>query len=89
MCRAEPEPVSGYTPADFITYSEDKQQQCHHNADIMVDAPLEQCYAAWSDWTKLLDTFDLIGQVSAAAAHLLWASAGLFVATTLSCVPAW
>lgn len=64
-CGAEPEPVSGYTPADYISFSNDENKQCHHNAEVWVDAPLDTCYSLWSDWTKLLDFLDLIGQVGA------------------------
>jgi hypothetical protein len=62
-CQAEPEPVGGYTPADYISFSQDDNKQCHHNAEVLVDAPLDVCYSMWSDWTKLLDFLDLVGQV--------------------------
>ena len=62
-CQAEPEAVGGYTPADYITFSEDPSRQCHHNAEVLVDAPLDLCYSLWHDWTKLLDFLDLVGQV--------------------------
>lgn len=62
-CSAEPEPVSGYTPADYISFSTDENKQCHHNAEVWVEAPLETCYSLWSSWTKLLDFLDLVGQV--------------------------
>lgn len=63
VCRAEPEPVSGYTPADFISFSSDDNKQCHHNAETVVDAPLDLAYSLWSDWTKQLEFLDLVGQV--------------------------
>jgi uncharacterized membrane protein len=59
----EPEPVSGFTPADYISFSTDENKQCHHNAEVWVDAPIDVCYAKWSEWNKLLDFLDLIGQV--------------------------
>lgn len=59
----EPEPVSGFTPADYISFSTDEHKQCHHNAEVWVDAPIDVCYAKWIEWNKLLDFLDLIGQV--------------------------
>lgn len=59
----EPEPVSGFTPADYISFSTDENKQCHHNAEVWVDAPIDVCYAKWSEWNKLLDFLDLIGQI--------------------------
>lgn len=59
----EPEPVSGFTPADYISFSTDEHKQCHHNAEVWVDAPIDVCYAKWSEWNRLLDFLDLVGQV--------------------------
>lgn len=61
-CFAQPE-VGGYTPADYISFSKDDNKQCHHNAAVIVDAPLDVCYSLWSDWTKLLEFLDLVGQI--------------------------
>jgi hypothetical protein len=66
-CQAEPEPIGGYTPADYISFSKDDDKQCHHNAEVLVDAPFDVCYSMWSDWTKLLDFLDLVGQVGMGA----------------------
>lgn len=65
--------VSGYTPAEYISFSEDDDKQCHHTAEIAVDAPAPLCYSLWADWTKLMDWMDLVAQVrpqQAAATHL-------------------
>ena len=55
--------ISGYTPADYITYSEDPEQACVHAAEVVVDAPLDVAFAWWDDWQRLVDFMDLIGQV--------------------------
>ena len=32
-------PISGYTPSDYITYSDDPGHACAHDAEVVVDAP--------------------------------------------------
>lgn len=68
-CSAESEAASGYTPADYISYSTDENKQCHHNAEVWVDAPFDVCYSRWHDWTKLLNYLDLVGQVRGRSWH--------------------
>lgn len=55
--------ISGYTPADYITYSEDPEHACRHAAEVVVAAPPDVCFALWNDWQRLVDFLDLIGQV--------------------------
>ncbi|KAF6262072.1 hypothetical protein COO60DRAFT_689041 [Scenedesmus sp. NREL 46B-D3] len=62
-CRAEERDIGGYTPASYISFSDDPSKQCHHRAEVVVDAPIDVCFAMWSDWTKLVDFMDLIGQI--------------------------
>ncbi|WIA20940.1 hypothetical protein OEZ85_005281 [Tetradesmus obliquus] len=62
-CQAGEQDIGGYTPASYISFSEDPSKQCHHRAEVVVDAPIEACFAMWSDWSKLVDFMDLIGQI--------------------------
>jgi hypothetical protein len=64
-CQAEMEAsdIGGYTPADYITFCDEPDLQCHHKAEVLVDAPADVCFALWSDWSRLVDFMDLIGQV--------------------------
>jgi uncharacterized membrane protein len=61
--------VGGYTPSDYITYSEDKEMWCTHEAGITIDAPIETVFGYWNDWSKLLEYFDLIGEVGMACSR--------------------
>lgn len=61
--EADDQGVSGYTPSDYITFSEDPAHLCSHSADIVVDAPVDTCMHLWSEWHRLVDFLDLIGQV--------------------------
>lgn len=58
--------ISGYTPAEYITYSDDPQHTCCHVIEAVVNAPPEVCFEWWSDWQRLVDFLDLIGQVRGA-----------------------
>eukprot|EP00878_Enallax_costatus_P003970 GHUV01004192.1.p1 GENE.GHUV01004192.1~~GHUV01004192.1.p1 ORF type:complete len:414 (+),score=134.93 GHUV01004192.1:81-1322(+) len=62
-CKAVDRDIGGYTPSDYITWSDDPKQQCHHQAEVVVDAPVDACFALWMDWTKIIDFLDLIGQI--------------------------
>jgi uncharacterized membrane protein len=42
---------------------------------VVVDAPIDACFAMWSDWTKLVDFMDLIGQVQTIRSRLLQSAA--------------
>ncbi|KAI8467716.1 MAG: hypothetical protein J3K34DRAFT_460251 [Monoraphidium minutum] len=55
--------ISGYTPADFITYSEDPQQACVHATEAVVAAPADVCFEFWNEWQRLVDFLDLVGQI--------------------------
>lgn len=68
-CRSKSQAsIGGYTPADYITYSEEPEHQCHHVVEVLVDAPVDVCFALWNDWHRLIDFLDLIGQVGASGA---------------------
>jgi aminopeptidase-like protein len=54
---------SGYTPASYITYSDDERHFCAHDAAVVVDAPVSLCFGLWDDWHRLVDYMDLIAQV--------------------------
>ncbi|KIY97929.1 hypothetical protein MNEG_10032 [Monoraphidium neglectum] len=63
-CAAESDTeISGYTPADFISYSEDPQHSCYHVTEAVVAAPVDVCFAFWNEWQRLVDFLDLIGQI--------------------------
>lgn len=68
--------IGGYTPASYISFSEDPQRVCHHHAEVVVDAPIDACYSLWADWPKLIDFLDLIGQVRAARCPAVVGTAG-------------
>jgi hypothetical protein len=55
--------IGGYTPSSYITFAEEPEWQCHQHAEVVVDAPVDRCFALWNDWSKLVDFLDLIGQV--------------------------
>lgn len=55
--------ISGYTPANYVSFSEDPEHICHHMAAIDVDAPASVCFSLWNDWNRLVDFLDLINQV--------------------------
>jgi hypothetical protein len=57
---------SGYTPASYITYSEDERHFCAQDATVVVDAPASVCFGLWDDWHRLVDYMDLIAQVGRA-----------------------
>ncbi len=69
-CAASSEPqedpsqdISGYTPANYITYSEDPRHVAPHSVSILVNAPPRICYELWSDWNRLVEFLDLVAQV--------------------------
>lgn len=72
-CSAVDRDIGGYTPSDYITWSEDPKQQCHHHAEVVVDAPVDTCFSLWMDWSKIIDFLDLVGQVWQAA--FVWLAA--------------
>jgi len=55
--------ISGYTPADYITFSEQPEHACVHVVEAVVNAPADVCFALWDDWQRLVDFLDLVGQV--------------------------
>ncbi len=55
--------ASGYTPASYITYSEDEKHFCAHEAKVVVDAPASVCFGLWDDWHRIVDYMDLVAQV--------------------------
>ena len=57
-----PTPISGYTPANYITYSDKMVQHWH---SVVVHAPRSACFQFFSDWNRLVDFLDLVSQVNA------------------------
>ena len=55
--------ISGYTPAEYITFSEDPRHACVHAAEAVAAAPRAACRALFDDWRRLVDFFDLVGQI--------------------------
>jgi hypothetical protein len=59
--------ISGYTPANFISYSEQAEDRCHLLLATKVDAPASVCFEIWNDWNRLVDFLDLVSQVGLTA----------------------
>lgn len=57
------EAIDGYTPANFISYSDKGEHRCHYMLAVEVDAPVSICYELWNDWCRLVDFLDLVAQV--------------------------
>lgn len=55
-----PQPISGYTPANYITYSDQMVQHWH---SVVVHAPRSVCFQFFSDWNRLVDFLDLVSQI--------------------------
>jgi hypothetical protein len=55
--------IGGYTPSDYITFSDEPEHACVHTAEALVAAPPEACFALWDDWQRLVEFIDVIGQV--------------------------
>ncbi|KAF8062649.1 hypothetical protein HT031_003978 [Scenedesmus sp. PABB004] len=55
--------IGGYTPAEYISWSDDPTRQCHHAAEVVVDAPIGAAFALWADWARLIEFMDLVGQI--------------------------
>ncbi|GAX84328.1 hypothetical protein CEUSTIGMA_g11750.t1 [Chlamydomonas eustigma] len=55
--------IDGYTPSDYITFSKEKEDRCHHMSGIDVDAPAALCFSIWNDWNRLVDFLDLVNQI--------------------------
>jgi len=55
--------IGGYTPADYITYSDAPEHALSHAVEVLVDAPLAACVALWGEWAGLVEFLDLIGKV--------------------------
>lgn len=70
-CAAvEREEIQGYTPAQFISWTDEEEYRCHHMVAVEVDAPASVCYALWDDWSRMVDYLDLITQVCSQACHV-------------------
>ncbi len=61
--------TSGYTPASYITYSEEEKHFCAHEAKVVVDAPASVCFGLWDDWHRIVDYIDLVAQVRGNPRH--------------------
>jgi hypothetical protein len=59
------EVIQGYTPANYISYSDQKEHACRHLIGVSVRAPASTCFDLWNDWARLVDFLDLISQVTA------------------------
>lgn len=55
--------ISGYTPANYISFSDDKNDVATHTYVIDVDASPSICFNIWNDWNRLVEFLDLIAQV--------------------------
>lgn len=65
--------ISGYTPANFISYAEGEENRCHHLVAVEVEAPSATCFALWNDWNRIVDYMDLVSQVRVAGClGMLW-----------------
>lgn len=60
------EVIQGYTPANYISYSDRTDHACRHLVGVSVQAPVAVCFDLWNDWARLVDFLDLISQVWAA-----------------------
>ena len=52
--------IAAYTPFELIDYCEDGLR---HEIKMVVDAPIEKCFAIWSDRLNWLQWFDMIEEV--------------------------
>ena len=57
------EVVQGYTPANYISFSDRPEHACRNMIGVSVQAPVELCFDLWNDWARLVDFLDLISQV--------------------------
>ena len=64
--------ISGFTPANFISFSDKPEHRCHHLCAVEVEAPASVCFALWNDWNRLVEFLDLIAQVGVAACVCAW-----------------
>ncbi|GIL82372.1 hypothetical protein Vretimale_11807 [Volvox reticuliferus] len=55
--------ISGYTPANYISFSENEKDVATHNLVIDVDAPANICFGIWNDWNRLVEFLDLVAQI--------------------------
>ncbi|GLI70767.1 hypothetical protein VaNZ11_015800, partial [Volvox africanus] len=55
--------ISGYTPANYISFSENEKDVATHNFVIEVDAPANICFGIWNDWNRLVEFLDLVAQI--------------------------
>jgi uncharacterized membrane protein len=66
MAAAEDDIIQGYTPANYISYTDEPEYRCHLAVVTSVDAPASVCFDLWNDWERLVDWMDLVAQVLAA-----------------------
>ena len=56
--------IEGYTPSDFVSFSDEPGQLCHHMAAVTVNGVTPDiCFSIWDDWNRLVDFLDLVCQV--------------------------
>jgi hypothetical protein len=81
--------IGGFTPADYMTWSDDPTRQCHHHVEVLVDAPLDVCFGIWLDWKKLINFLDLVQQARPPlGAHIATVTAVAAVLHILTLCPA-
>lgn len=64
-CRSssKQEVIQGYTPANYVSWSETEAHACRYLVGVQVQAPVSVCFELWDDWARLVDFLDLISQV--------------------------
>lgn len=62
-CASGEEVISGYTPANYISFSEQPGDVAGHGFSVVVDAPSSVCFGIWNDWNRLVEFLDLVAQV--------------------------
>jgi hypothetical protein len=59
--------IAGYTPANYIFFSEVPEHSCSHNVSVSVSSSPTACYDLFQDWSRLVEFFDMVAQ-----ARLAW-----------------
>ncbi|GFH24850.1 uncharacterized protein HaLaN_22716, partial [Haematococcus lacustris] len=62
-CRASSEPITGYTPANYISFTTDDEHICSLAVLIEVEASRSTCFSLWNDWNSLLGFLDLVAEI--------------------------
>eukprot|EP00955_Chlamydomonas_euryale_P057225 356698-Chlamydomonas_euryale.AAC.5 len=62
--------ISGYTPANFVSFSDAESHTCRYHLAVDVEAPSDVCFDIWNDWNRIVDYMDLVSQVGSCIAWL-------------------